>query len=78
MRWPSGVERGRLRPVRPVRERLRELHHRHTMGGSPIHKCGAQAVTFCRSANAASDKLLLLARPQCELAGRTRAEVTAG
>ena len=50
----------------------------NTMGGSPIHKCGAQAVAFCRSAYAASDKLSLLARPQCELAGRTRAKVIAG
>ena len=50
----------------------------NTVGGSPIHKCGAQAVAFCRSAYAASDNLSLLARPQCELAGRTRAKVTAG
>jgi len=50
----------------------------NTMGGAPIHYCGAQAVTYCRAAYAASDRLSLLARPQCEQAGLTRAKVAAG
>jgi hypothetical protein len=40
-----------------------------TMGGAPIHYCGAAARSFCRSAFAGSDQLSLLARPQCRLAG---------
>jgi hypothetical protein len=47
-------------------------------GGSTLHYCGAQAVTFCRSAYASPDKISLLARPQCQLAGLTRAKVAAG
>jgi hypothetical protein len=47
-------------------------------GGATLHYCGAQAVTFCRSAYASSDKIALLARPQCQLAGLTRAKVAAG
>ena len=50
----------------------------NTMGGAPIHYCGTQAVSYCRAAFAASDRLSLLARPQCEQAGLTRAKVTAG
>jgi hypothetical protein len=50
----------------------------NTMGGALIHYCGSQAVVYCRSAYASSDKLSLLARPQCELAGLTRAKVAAG
>jgi|GEM_PF-443502 len=47
-------------------------------GGATLHYCGSQAVTFCRTAYASSDKISLLARPQCELAGLTKAKVTAG
>ena len=50
----------------------------NTMGGAPIHYCGAKAVTYCRAAYAASDRLSLLARPQCEQAGLTRAKAAAG
>jgi predicted metal-binding membrane protein len=50
----------------------------NTMGGALIHYCGSQAVVYCRSAYASSDKLSLLGRPQCELAGLTRAKVAAG
>lgn len=50
----------------------------NTMGGALIHYCGSQAVSYCRSAYAASDRLSLLARPQCQLAGLTRARVAAG
>lgn len=50
----------------------------NTMGGALIHYCGSQAVDYCRAAYAAQDKLSLLARPQCELAGLTRVKVAAG
>lgn len=50
----------------------------NSTGGATLHYCGTQAETFCRSAYAGSDKISLLARPQCELAGLTRAKVTAG
>jgi len=50
----------------------------NTMGGALIHYCGSQAVDYCRSAYASSDKLSLLGRPQCEQAGLTRAKVAAG
>ena len=46
-----------------------------TTGGGTIHYCGSQAVTFCRSAFAGSDALSLAARPQCDLAGLTKAKV---
>jgi hypothetical protein len=50
----------------------------NTMGGALIHYCGSQAVDYCRLAYASPDKLSLLARPQCEQAGLTRAKVAAG
>src|ERR1700722_15239104 len=50
----------------------------NTMGGALIHYCGSQAVDYCRSAYASSDKLSLLGRAQCEQAGLTRAKVAAG
>jgi hypothetical protein len=50
----------------------------NTMGGALIHYCGSQAVDYCRSAYASSDKLSLLGRPQCEQAGLTRAKVATG
>jgi hypothetical protein len=40
-----------------------------SMGGVPIHYCGAPARAFCRSAFQRSDGISLLARPQCRLAG---------
>jgi hypothetical protein len=46
-------------------------------GGGTIHYCGPQAVTFCRSAFAGSDEVSLAARPQCDLAGLTKAKVAA-
>jgi hypothetical protein len=49
-----------------------------TTGGGTLHYCGAQAKSFCRSAYASDDRLSQLARPQCVLAGLTRAKVTAG
>jgi hypothetical protein len=47
-------------------------------GGGMVHYCGAQAKSFCRTAYASDDRLSQLARPQCELAGLTRAKVSAG
>ena len=44
-------------------------------GGSTIHNCGAAAKSFCKAAFANSDRLSLLARPQCDLAGWTQAKV---
>jgi hypothetical protein len=47
-------------------------------GGATDRYCGATAKAFCRSAFANSDRLSLLARPQCDLAGWTKAKVAAG
>jgi hypothetical protein len=47
-----------------------------TTGGGTIHYCGTQAVTFCHGAFAGSDAVSLAARPQCDLAGLTKAKVT--
>jgi hypothetical protein len=38
-------------------------------GGALMHACGGQAVAMCHSAFAHGDKLSLLTRPQCRLAG---------
>jgi hypothetical protein len=38
-------------------------------GGATLHYCGAGAKSFCRSAYTHSDRISLLARPQCVLAG---------
>jgi F0F1-type ATP synthase assembly protein I len=38
-------------------------------GGALIHDCGSAAKTLCRHAFTASDKISLLTRPQCRLAG---------
>jgi hypothetical protein len=44
-------------------------------GGQPLHYCGAAAKTFCAAAFANSDRISLLARPQCDLAGWTKSKV---
>ena len=49
-----------------------------TTGGGTMHYCGAQARTFCRGAFAHADAVSLAARPQCDLAGLTKARVSAG
>jgi hypothetical protein len=50
-----------------------------TTGGGTLRYCGNQAVAFCRNSFAQSDTLSLAARPQCDLAGLTKAKVaTAG
>jgi len=38
-------------------------------GGALIHQCGTAARATCKHAFAASDKVSLLTRPQCRLAG---------
>jgi hypothetical protein len=38
-------------------------------GGSLLHQCGATAKATCRRAFTHSDRISLLARPQCRLAG---------
>jgi hypothetical protein len=40
-----------------------------SMGGSIIHYCGSDARTFCQSAYTHTDRISLLARPQCAAAG---------
>jgi hypothetical protein len=47
-------------------------------GGATLHYCGAKAKSFCRSAFASDDRISLLGRPQCVLAGLTKAKVSAG
>ena len=47
-----------------------------TTGGGLLHYCGQQAVTFCRTAFTTTDAVALAARPQCNLAGLTKAKVT--
>ena len=38
-------------------------------GGALLHACGAKAVAMCQAAFTHQDKLSLLTRPQCRLAG---------
>jgi len=38
-------------------------------GGSLLHACGSSAVAMCKAAFEHGDKLSLLTRPQCRLAG---------
>jgi hypothetical protein len=38
-------------------------------GGALVHACGSSAVSMCRAAFDHDDKLSLLTRPQCRLAG---------
>jgi hypothetical protein len=40
-----------------------------TTGGALIHECGAAARTMCQRAFSERDKVSLLTRPQCRLAG---------
>ena len=41
-------------------------------GGALIHECGQAAKTMCKRAFIATDKVSLLTRPQCRLAGLAR------
>jgi hypothetical protein len=38
-------------------------------GGATLHYCGSAARSFCRTSFRSQDKISLLARPQCVLAG---------
>ena len=49
-----------------------------SMGGGVLHYCGSRARSFCRTSFADPDQLALAARPQCVLAGWTKARVGAG
>jgi hypothetical protein len=40
-----------------------------SMGGSLIHQCGADARATCHRALASNDRISVLTRPQCRLAG---------
>jgi hypothetical protein len=40
-----------------------------TTGGAILHDCGAAAGSLCRRAFSHHDRMSLLARPQCRLAG---------
>jgi hypothetical protein len=45
-------------------------------GGALIHQCGANARSLCKRAYAGRDKESMLTRPQCRLAGITRAQAS--
>lgn len=40
-----------------------------SMGGSIVHHCGSDARSFCQYSYTHSDRISLLARPQCASAG---------
>jgi len=40
-----------------------------TTGGALIHQCGSGARAMCKRAFAGTDKISMLTRPQCRLAG---------
>ena len=44
-------------------------------GAGSLHYCGAQAEAFCCESFIKSDPVSLAARPQCDLAGLTKAKV---
>lgn len=46
-------------------------------GGQIGHFCGAQAKTLCRQAFAAADQTAVAEQEQCDLAGLTKAKLTA-
>jgi hypothetical protein len=43
-------------------------------GGALIHECGAAARALCKRAYAGTDSESMLTRPQCRLAGLSRAQ----
>lgn len=45
-------------------------------GGALLHACGADAKAMCRNAFARGDRISLLTRPQCRLAGLAPAQPT--
>lgn len=42
-----------------------------SLGGSILHSCGADARSWCRQEYAATDRLAVLVRQQCRIAGIT-------
>jgi len=44
-----------------------------TTGGGLLHACGSDAKAMCRNAFTRRDRISLLTRPQCRLAGLTPA-----
>lgn len=50
----------------------------NSTGGATLSYCGQGAKQFCRKSFAASDPISLRARPQCVLAGLSKAKVSAG
>jgi hypothetical protein len=50
----------------------------NSTGGAVLHACGDPAKAMCRSAFANADRVALLTRPQCEIAGLGAAVVTTG
>jgi hypothetical protein len=47
-------------------------------GGAMVHACGASAVAMCQAAFGHDDRLSLLTRPQCRLAGLGPAPASKG
>jgi len=47
-----------------------------TTGGALIHQCGDGARAMCRHAFASTDRVSMLTRPQCRLAGLGRTPAT--
>ena len=45
-------------------------------GGALIHQCGANARSLCKRAYTGTDKESMLTRPQCRLAGISRAQAS--
>jgi hypothetical protein len=50
----------------------------NSTGGAVLHACGDPARAMCRSAFAGSDRIAMLTRPQCDLAGLGAAVVANG
>jgi hypothetical protein len=53
----------------PSRDGCVTVTEASSTGGALVHACGSRAVAMCRTAFAHDDKLSLLTRPQCRLAG---------
>jgi len=50
----------------------------NSTGGAVLHACGDPARAMCRSAFAGTDRLAMLTRPECDLAGLGAAVVANG
>jgi hypothetical protein len=49
-----------------------------TTGGALVHQCGPAAKAMCQRAFSAADKVSLLTRPQCRLAGIAPSQAVSG